>query len=62
MARRVQDIPFADLLYLEPHGPDTFVGISAEYPWGERLFGGQVLAQGLKAAAETVEEVRLPHS
>ncbi len=59
---RIQKIPFADLITLEPHGPDTFVGISAEYPWGGRLFGGQVLAQGLRAAAGTVDTTRTPHS
>jgi acyl-CoA thioesterase-2 len=59
---RIQDIAFADLLHLEPHGPDTFVGVAAEYPWGGRLFGGQVLAQGLRAAAATVDASRPAHS
>ena len=34
---RIRDVEFLDLLRLEPHGPDTFVGIAARYPWGERL-------------------------
>ena len=47
---------------LEPHGPDTYVGIPARYPWGVRLFGGQVVAQALKAAASTVDASRPAHS
>ena len=46
---------------LEPHGPDVFVGISPVYPWG-RLYGGQVVAQALRAASMTVDERFLPHS
>ncbi len=46
---------FAELLALEPHGPDVFVGISAHYPWG-RVYGGQVVAQGLWAATRTVDD------
>jgi len=56
------DIEFRELLALEPHGPDTFVGIPARYPWGVRLFGGQVVAQALKAAAATVDRDRPAHS
>jgi acyl-CoA thioesterase II len=59
---RIQDLAFAELLELEFHGPDTYVGIAANYPWMGRLFGGQVLAQGLRAAAHTVDEGRPPHS
>ncbi len=39
---------------LEPHGPDTFVGVSSTTPWG-RVYGGQVVAQALRAAAATVD-------
>ena len=56
------DIEFKELLALEPHGPDTYVGIPARYPWGVRLFGGQVVAQALKAAASTVDASRPAHS
>jgi len=56
------DIEFRELLALEPHGPDTYVGIPARYPWGVRLFGGQVIAQALKAAASTVDADRPAHS
>lgn len=60
--RKIHDIEFSELLQLEPHGPDTFVGIAARYPWGERLFGGQVVAQALRAAAATVPDDRAAHS
>ena len=59
---RIQDVDFRDLLTLEPHGPDTYVGIAAEYPWGQRLFGGQVVAQSLRAAQHTVPDDRPAHS
>jgi len=42
-------------------GPDVFVGTSARSPRG-RIFGGQVLAQSLIAAARTVDESRPVHS
>lgn len=59
---RIHDIEFAELLALEPHGPDTHVGIAARYPWGGRLFGGQVVAQALRAASLTVPADRPAHS
>jgi acyl-CoA thioesterase II len=59
---RIDDIGFEELLELEPHGPDTFVAGVARYPWGDRLFGGQVVAQALRAAMETVDPLRPPHS
>ncbi len=46
---------------LEPHGPDTYVGVSPEYPWG-RVYGGQVIAQAYVAAAQTVEATYRVHS
>jgi acyl-CoA thioesterase-2 len=45
---------FATMMALEPHGPDTFVGIGPKYPWGG-LYGGQIVAQALRAASLTVE-------
>jgi len=51
----------ADLLRLEPHGPDTFVASNVYTPWG-RVFGGQVFAQGLRAAALTVPDEYVVHS
>jgi acyl-CoA thioesterase II len=61
-APRIHDIEFGELLHLEPHGPDTYVGIAARYPWGGRLFGGQVVAQALRAASLTVPADRPAHS
>ena len=49
------------LFELEPHGPDTFVGIGPRYPWGG-LFGGQIVAQALRAAAATVDAEQQVHS
>ncbi|HSP28836.1 MAG TPA: acyl-CoA thioesterase domain-containing protein [Ilumatobacteraceae bacterium] len=60
--RKIHDIEFSELLQLEPHGPDTYVGIAARYPWGGRLFGGQVVAQALRAAARTIDADRAAHS
>lgn len=51
----------ADLLALEPHGPDTFVASNLHTPWG-RVFGGQVFAQALRAAALTVDDQYKVHS
>ena len=61
-ALRIDEIDFLDLFELEPHGPDTYVGITVRYPWGQRLFGGQVVAQALRAAINTVDDGRIPHS
>ena len=54
-------LAFTDLMALEPHGPDTFVGISEPVPF-PRVYGGQVAAQGLRAAANTVDSPFRPHS
>lgn len=43
------------------HGPDTYVGTGPRYPWGG-LYGGQIVAQGLRAAATTVEPALAVHS
>lgn len=51
----------SNLFDLEPHGPDTFVGIGPRYPWGG-LFGGQIVAQALRAAAATVDVEQQVHS
>lgn len=52
---------FAAMMTLEPHGPDTFVGTGPLYPWGG-LYGGQIVAQALVAAAATVEPGYRVHS
>ncbi|NTW39215.1 MAG: acyl-CoA thioesterase II [Cellulomonadaceae bacterium] len=50
-----------DVLDLREVDTDTFRGLSLPKPGG-RVFGGQVLAQSLLAAARTVEPDRMPHS
>ena len=52
---------FDSLMTLEGHGPDVFVGIGPAYPWG-RVYGGQVVAQALRAALATVDEDHHVHS
>jgi acyl-CoA thioesterase-2 len=52
---------FATMMNLESHGPDTFVGIGPQYPWGG-LYGGQIVAQALRAATLTVEPQFRVHS
>ncbi|MDG2027060.1 MAG: thioesterase family protein [Acidimicrobiales bacterium] len=52
---------FVGLFDMAAHGPDVWVGPSARYPWG-RVYGGQVAAQGLWVAAQTVPEDYAPHS
>ena len=52
---------FKTLMTLESHGPDVFVGVGPVYPWG-RVYGGQVVAQALRAAYATVEEGYDVHS
>lgn len=57
----VDDLSFVELLDLESHGPDTFVAVAPRYPWG-RLFGGQVVAQALRAAQLSVDDEFPVHS
>jgi acyl-CoA thioesterase-2 len=45
---------FRTMMTLEPHGPDTFVAAGPRYPWGG-LYGGQIVAQALRATTLTVE-------
>src|ERR671913_2145855 len=46
---------------LQPHGADTYVGTGPRYPWGG-LYGGQIVAQALRAASATVEPDKVVHS
>ena len=55
------ELDLSTALTLEPHGPDTFVGVSPAYPWG-RIYGGLVVAQALRAAITTVSEEHHLHS
>lgn len=52
---------FAKMMELEPHGPDTYVAMGRTYPWGG-LYGGQIIAQALRAAAHTVDPAYQLHS
>jgi acyl-CoA thioesterase-2 len=49
------------MMTLEPHGADTFVGTGPSYPWGG-LYGGQIVAQALRAAALTIDPAYQLHS
>lgn len=49
------------MMTLEPHGPDTFVATGPRYPWGG-LYGGQIVAQALRATTLTVEPAYVLHS
>ena len=49
------------LLTLDAVKPDAFLAPSADNGWG-RIYGGQAVAQALRAAGHTVAEDQLPHS
>ena len=49
------------LITLEKINDHTYIGKNYKAPWG-RVFGGQVLAQSLYAAYQTVTEDRVAHS
>lgn len=46
---------------LSQHGHDVHVGSGPQYPWGG-LYGGQIVAQALRAATMTVDDELEPHS
>jgi acyl-CoA thioesterase-2 len=54
-------VDLLELMRLEQHGPDTYVGVGPSYPWGG-LYGGQIVAQALRAAAATAPADSMPHS
>ena len=43
------------------HGADTYVGTGPRYPWGG-LYGGQIVAQALRAASASVDDDKVVHS
>ena len=51
----------ASLLSLEQVKPDAFLGAGPVLGWG-RIYGGQVVAQALRAAALTVDQQLRPQS
>lgn len=57
----VNECNFSTMFDLATHGPDTFVGTGPRYAWGS-LFGGQIVAQALRAASLTVEPEFEVHS
>ena len=61
MSDPTEQATFEHMMALEPHGADTYVGVGPRYPWGG-LYGGQIVAQALRAAGLTVEPEFLPHS
>jgi acyl-CoA thioesterase II len=54
-------VDFATMMSLEDQGADVYLGRGPQYPWGG-LYGGQIVAQGLRAGAATVEERFHVHS
>ena len=50
-----------NVLRLEAHGPDVWLGESPHYHWG-RIYGGLVIAQALLAATQTVIQEHSVHS
>jgi len=48
-------VDFVTMMQLEPLGDDVYLARGPQYPWGG-LYGGQIVAQALRAAAATVEE------
>lgn len=50
-----------ELLKLEKLSDSVFLGQNYQAPW-KRVFGGQVLAQALSAAQQTVDPERIAHS
>jgi acyl-CoA thioesterase II len=55
-------VSLAQIVSLDEVADDVFTGPNEEDRGFGRLFGGQVLAQALRAAAHTVAADRLPHS
>ena len=54
-------VDFATMMCLEVVGDDVFMAHGPRYPWGG-LYGGQIVAQGLRAGAATVDERYRIHS
>jgi acyl-CoA thioesterase-2 len=54
-------VDFATMMTLDDHGDDVYVGRGPQYPWGG-LYGGQIVAQSLRAGAATVEDRFHVHS
>jgi acyl-CoA thioesterase-2 len=57
----MSELDLSHIFDLEPHGPDTYLGESPQYPWG-RIYGGLVVAQALWSATQTVQVEHHVHS
>jgi len=51
-------VDLGSILDLADHGNDVYVGVGPQYPWGG-LYGGQIVAQALRAAASAVDDPEL---
>jgi acyl-CoA thioesterase II len=54
-------VDFTTMMQLDAIGDDVFLGRGPQYPWGG-LYGGQIVAQGLRAGAATVPDRFRVHS
>lgn len=54
-------VKFSEMMTLDERGSDSYIGRGPSYPWGG-LYGGQIVAQSLVAAAATVEPEFHVHS
>lgn len=54
-------VDFAAMMEIQALDDDTFLAHGPQYPWGG-LYGGQIVAQGLRAGAETVDPEFRVHS
>ena len=59
--RRRSGVDFATMMQLDDQGEDVYLARGPQYPWGG-LYGGQIIAQGLRAGAATVDERFHVHS
>jgi acyl-CoA thioesterase II len=55
------EMSLREILSLERIAENVYVGNGPAYPWGG-LYGGQIIAQGLRAACASVEQPQSPHS
>ena len=58
---RIFTLKLEKILAVHSLGDDRYEGVGPEYPWGG-LYGGQLIAQALMAAGDTVADGRFVHS
>ena len=54
-------VDFVTMMQLEAQGEGVYLAHGPQYPWGG-LYGGQIIAQGLRAGAATVDDRVQVHS